>query len=116
MANMSQEEFLEGHSEKSAKMLALEVATQMRGRLLTFELFPFSFPEYHYRTKQGNEIDFYWIDHENKANLVQVSHDVLDKKTGIHSSTLVTMNQSDQINVEKRMINIIPAWRYFIQS
>ncbi len=30
----------------SAKLLATEIATQMRGRSLTFELFPFSFTEY----------------------------------------------------------------------
>lgn len=30
----------------SAKMLSREIATQMRGRALSWELFPFSFPEY----------------------------------------------------------------------
>jgi hypothetical protein len=40
----------------SAKMLSKEIATQMRGRALSWELFPFSFSEYLLHSKIGNHL------------------------------------------------------------
>lgn len=40
----------------SAKMLSKEIASQMRGRALSWELFPFSFSEYLWHCKIGNHM------------------------------------------------------------
>jgi hypothetical protein len=40
----------------SAKMLSKEIASQMRGRALSWELFPFSFSEYLWHCKIGNHL------------------------------------------------------------
>jgi len=43
-------------SGSSAQMLSKEIATQMRGRALSWEIFPFSFPEYTDNQKLINEL------------------------------------------------------------
>ncbi len=86
---------------------------------------------FYYRTKQGNEVDFYWIDENNVPALVQVSYDLNDEKTkkreikaliqamdetGLKSANIVTKSLSETIQLEDKEINIVPAWRFFISS
>jgi hypothetical protein len=56
-------------SGSSAKLLSKEIASQLRGRSITCEIFPFSFPEYcknfnitlhpHLSTKEQNKVHHY---------------------------------------------------------
>jgi predicted AAA+ superfamily ATPase len=84
---------------------------------------------YYYKTRQGNEVDFYWIDENNNPGLVQVSWDLNDEttkkreiralsqamqETGIQSSTIVSRNYTETINIDNRQIKVIPAWQFFM--
>ncbi len=84
---------------------------------------------YYYRTRQGNEVDFYWLDHKKNPHLVQVAWDLNDEntknrelrsmnqameETGLNSATLVTKNQSETIKSNNKAIHVMPAWRYFL--
>lgn len=86
---------------------------------------------FYYRTRQGNEVDFYWIDEKNEPHLVQVAWDLNDEstrkrelrsliqamdETSLKTATLVTKNQSETIQAGDNHIAVIPAWRYLLES
>jgi len=85
---------------------------------------------YYYRTQKGNEVDFVWLDSKNQGNLVQVCFSLDDPKTRNREikSLFVAMEELDvdnaliisqfcadeEIKKEKKIINIIPAWKYLL--
>ncbi len=84
---------------------------------------------YYYRTNNGKEIDFVWLDNQKKKHLVQVClslADPLTKKREITSltqamdelrlteGTIVTLDEDQQIGKGGKKIRIIPAWKYLI--
>ena len=84
---------------------------------------------YYYKTRQGNEVDFYWLDEKHTPHLVQVTWDIEDENTkkreiralvqameenGIIKATLVSRNHSDTIEKGGRTIDVVPAWRYLL--
>nr|NQU90214.1 ATP-binding protein [Bacteroidota bacterium] len=102
----------------------LENMVFCRLRRLTEDIF-------YYKTKQGNEVDFYWLDVNNAPGLIQVSWDLFDEntrkreiralcqamgETKLESATIVTKNQSETVKVENKEIKVIPAWRFLISE
>ena len=84
---------------------------------------------YYYRTNNGKEIDFVWLDNQKKKHLVQVClslADPLTKKREMTSltqamdelrlteATIVTLDEDQQIEKDGKKIRIIPAWKYLI--
>ena len=84
---------------------------------------------YYYKTKQGNEVDFYWFNEVDEAQLIQVSWDINDEQTrkrelrslqqamnetGLNVATVVTANQSETMEVDAGTVELVPAWRFFI--
>lgn len=84
---------------------------------------------YYYKTRQGNEVDFYWLDDKDTPHLMQVTWDFDDEstkkreirsllqameETGIDSANLVTKGHSETIHSDDKKIHIVPAWRYFL--
>jgi predicted AAA+ superfamily ATPase len=85
---------------------------------------------YYYKTRPGNEVDFYWLDEKHTPHLVQVTWDIEDEstgkreiraliqamdETGITTATLVSRNHSDTIEKDGNTINVVPAWRYLLK-
>jgi predicted AAA+ superfamily ATPase len=83
----------------------------------------------YYRTRNGKEIDFIWLDGRKKIYLVQVClslADPLTKKREITSltqameeldlkeATIVTLDEDQQIEIDGISIRIMPAWKYLI--
>ncbi len=86
---------------------------------------------YYYRTSNGKEIDFVWLDGQKKKHLVQVClslADPLTKKREMTSltqamdelrlteATIVTLDEDQQIEKNGINIRIIPAWKYLIMN
>jgi predicted AAA+ superfamily ATPase len=84
---------------------------------------------YYYRTTNGQEIDFIWLDSHKNRHLVQVSlslHDLLTKKREVSSlsqameelnlktSTIVTLDEEDVLKDGNKTINVVPAWKYLL--
>ena len=63
-------------SGSSSKLLSSEIATSLRGRTLTFEVFPLSFSEYLY----FNNIEINYYSSKNKAEIINAFNNYL--KTG----------------------------------
>lgn len=86
---------------------------------------------FYYRTRQGNEVDFIWIDDQNHKNLVQVCWDLSDEKTrsreikslkqamietGQQEGTIVTYGHEEEIQEGHLNIHIIPGWKYLLTT
>lgn len=86
---------------------------------------------YYYKTRQGNEVDFYWLDVKQSPHLVQISWDLNNEntrkreirslqqameETGITKSTLVSNHHSDTIEKDGKTINVVPAWQYLYDT
>ncbi len=84
---------------------------------------------FYYRTKQGNEVDFIWYDHQGEKQLVQVCWDMTDEltrkreikslkqamsETGIRNGTIVTYSQEELIKDANLHIDVMPGWKYFL--
>jgi predicted AAA+ superfamily ATPase len=84
---------------------------------------------YYYRTSNGKEIDFIWLDSQKKKHLVQVCFSLADPLTqkreiasldramdelSLTQATIVTLDENQQIEKGGKNIRIIPAWRYLI--
>ena len=84
---------------------------------------------YYYRTKNGKEIDFIWMDNRGNRHLMQISFSLKDPATrkreisslsfameelNLRQSTIITYNEEDLIKVETGTIRIIPAWKYML--
>ena len=82
---------------------------------------------YYYKTKSGREVDFLVQSTNRQRMLVQVCESMADPSTKkreiaalteamaeqkLASSTIVTRNEEEQINVDSGTINIVPAWRF----
>lgn len=111
-----------GIAENKGYMLENMVFCQLRR--MTHEI-------YYYKTQQGNEVDFYWIDENKTPGLVQVSWDLHDEttkkreiralsqamdETGIQSATIVSRNNTETIKIDDRQINIVPAWQFLMSG
>jgi len=84
---------------------------------------------YYYRTSNGKEVDFVWLDRQKKKHLVQVSlsmADLVTKKREMTSlvqamdelslteASVVTLNEDQQIEKDGKKIRIIPAWKFLV--
>ena len=77
-------------SGSSAKMLSKEISTQMRGRSLTWELFPFSFKE----CLDAKKIDYHKITTRNQL-IIQKAYDDFFRRGGFPE----TLSASEQIRI-----------------
>jgi len=84
---------------------------------------------FYYRTARGNEVDFLWLDPNDKPNLAQVCFSLGDYLTknreakslieamqelDIHQSMIITFNEESEIRDENRIIQVIPAWKFLL--
>jgi len=84
---------------------------------------------YYYRTSNGKEIDFVWLDSQKKNHLVQVCLSLVDPLTKkremtsltqamdelrLTEATIVTLDEDQQIEKDGKKIRIIPAYKYLI--
>jgi len=112
------------HSSKSEDLgHRLESAVFMRLRSLGYEIF-------YYKTEAGKEIDFIAKESGKIVSFVQVSLSLADKETkerevdslfegmkelSLSEGTIVTLEESDEIRRKQYKINIVPAWRWFLE-
>jgi len=86
---------------------------------------------YYYKTKAGREVDFILQTSDRTRMLVQVCESMANEQTrkreisalseamselGLTSSIIVTRNEEERLVVKDKTINIIPAWRFLIDS
>ena len=86
---------------------------------------------YYYKTKSGREVDFVVPRHGNSRLLVQVCETLADQQTrkrevtalqeammelDLKTGTLVTRNEDERINVEAGTIDVVPVWRFLLDS
>jgi len=86
---------------------------------------------YYYRTSSGKEVDFVWLDSQNKKHLVQVSLSIVDPLTkkremmslvqamaelSLTEASVVTLYEDQQIEKDGKNIRIIPAWKYLVMN
>lgn len=86
-------------------------------------------PVFYYRTKSGYEVDFA-AGRDEEIKLVQVSADI--SSPGIYEretrslceamdelnaaeSTIVTLDDEDEVVIKERRIHIVPAWKYLLE-
>ena len=121
----------------SAQMLSREIATQMRGRALSWEMFPFSFREFlDFKALESDEplttknryivqkaFEEYWktggfpevagIERQLRIKIHQeyfnamLFRDLVELK--MNFGTIVTRNENDQIQVKFGEIEVVPA-------
>lgn len=85
---------------------------------------------YYYKTKNGREVDFIIQTQDRARTLVQVCESLAHEKTrkreilalneamtelGLNSSIIVTRNEEEQLNIDGKMINIMPIWRFLLE-
>jgi predicted AAA+ superfamily ATPase len=86
---------------------------------------------YYYRTSNGKEVDFVWLDSQKKKNLVQVCLSLADPLTrkremtsltramdelGLTQATMVTLDEDQQVEKDGKNIRILPAWKYLVMN
>jgi len=84
---------------------------------------------FYYKTSNGNEVDFTWLNENGERQLLQVCWNLdIDKtrnreliglkqamiETNTNSATLITYNTDDLINEDNLTIQVMPAWRYLL--
>jgi predicted AAA+ superfamily ATPase len=86
---------------------------------------------YYYRTSNGKEVDFVWLDSQKKKNLVQVCLSLADPLTRkremtsltramdelrLTQATMVTLDEDQPVEKDGKNIRIIPAWKYLVMN
>ncbi len=84
---------------------------------------------YYYRTAKGNEVDFLWIDQNEKPHLAQACLALGESQTrtreskalieamaelDMHRSFIITLNDEKEIKADNRTIQVIPAWKFLL--
>ena len=84
---------------------------------------------FYYRTANGNEVDFLWLDKDDNANLAQVCFSLGDAQTknretkalieamqalDIQQSLIITFNEEREIREDDRIIQVMPAWKMLL--
>lgn len=84
---------------------------------------------YYYRTKNGREVDFIWIDENGNKHLVQVSWTLQDENTrkreitgltcamkelGHTSALIITHEENETIENDGMRIEVISAWKFLL--
>ncbi len=85
---------------------------------------------YYYKTKNGREVDFIIQTQDRTRTLVQVCESLANEKTkkrevlalneamtelDLNSSIIVTRNEEEQLNIDGKMISIMPIWRFLLE-
>jgi len=85
----------------------------------------------YYKTAQGREIDFIVQDSMRQKKLIQVCESLADPSTydreitgltqgmtelSLSSATLVTANESKQVETAAGMIHVVPAWQFLLEQ
>ena len=85
---------------------------------------------FYYRTATGKEVDFLTLIGRKEKRLVQVCDTMIDEKTrkrelsalleamaeqDITESIVVTRNQSETIEAEGRIIQLVPVWKFLLE-
>lgn len=123
----------------SSKLLTSEIATSLRGRTISFEIFPFSFKEYLsfrkilsqyldlivYYFKEKQDVDFY-ARIDSSELLINVSYDISDATREISGllegmqyfnlgeSFLITKNEEKDVGIEGKVIHIRPLYEFLL--
>ena len=84
---------------------------------------------YYYKTKSGKEVDFIVQVKGNKRLLIQACESLANPDTrkreivalveamgelGLNNATIVTRNESEEVKVGGGVIDVVPAWRFFL--
>jgi predicted AAA+ superfamily ATPase len=84
---------------------------------------------YYYRTKSGREVDFIVPCPDHSQMLIQVCESLVDVRTRKRETTalteamselnkktgfIVTKNDSEQIDFENGLIEVVPIWRFLL--
>jgi predicted AAA+ superfamily ATPase len=84
---------------------------------------------YYYKTRGGREVDFILQTLDRTRTLVQVCESLMNEQTrkreilalseamnelGLNSSIIVTRNEEQQIQLENRIIYVMPIWRFLL--
>ncbi|EFK08079.1 ATPase family protein [delta proteobacterium NaphS2] len=109
--------------------------TQDRGHLLENMVFLHlrrqGFAVWYYRTKNGKEVDFIWLDKDRKKHLAQVCWTLKNEKTKhrevtsllttleeqqIESALIITHDENETLQTGNIPIEIIPAWKFLMEN
>jgi hypothetical protein len=84
----------------------------------------------YYRTRNGREVDFIYLDNKRKKHLIQVCWSLKDEKTRqreisslftameelkIDTALIVTHDENEMIKDGDKLIEVLPAWKFLIQ-
>jgi len=84
---------------------------------------------FYYKTNSGREVDFIVQQQDNSRMLIQVCESMSNPKTykrevkaieeamheqNLKTSTIVTLNQEEQIIIKTGKIEVVPAWRFLL--
>jgi predicted AAA+ superfamily ATPase len=84
---------------------------------------------YYYKTSAKQEVDFLIQDQQRKLRLIQVCETLANPVTrqreisalqsamnelGLSEATLVTRDESEQVTIEKNIIEIVPVWQFLL--
>jgi hypothetical protein len=85
----------------------------------------------YYRTQEGFEVDFHVLDHRGESALFQVCAEIGPAKTrereiralssamnecDLSTGTIITMDQEEVFERDGRRIEVVPAWRFFLDT
>ena len=84
---------------------------------------------YYYVTKNGNEVDFVVLEKGKIKSMIQVAETIADRDTmkreikalheameahDIKSGTIITREEENEIKIGKRVVNVVPAWKWML--
>ena len=86
---------------------------------------------FYYRTKKGKEVDFLWLNESDNPQLVQVCFSMKESQTrnrelkslieamhelDIKNSIIITYHEEEEVKIDNRLIQIMPAWKYLLHQ
>jgi len=86
---------------------------------------------HYYVTQNGNEVDFVVSEKGKIMSVIQVSETIANKGTmereikaldeameelGVKSGTIITREEENEIKVGKRIVNVVPAWKWMLKQ
>lgn len=109
--------------------------TEDRGRLLENIVFLHlrrqGYEIYYYRTSNGREVDFIWLDINRNKHLAQVAWTIKDEKTRqreisslltameeqqVETAVMITHDEKEIIRKGGKRIDVLPGWKFLLQE
>ena len=86
---------------------------------------------YYYVTQNGNEVDFVVLEKGEIKSVIQVSETMANRDTmereikaldeameelGVKAGTIITREEENEMKIGKRVVNVVPAWKWMLEQ